>query len=79
MIGDLLRRLQIMLLSAALAACGFGGTDFGTTIGDLEDMPPLLETVELEPQASFEVDRQQVIESFRDLVAITAEGRRHRR
>ena len=30
--------------------------------------------VEVEPQARFEVDRQQVIESFRALVAITAEG-----
>jgi tetratricopeptide (TPR) repeat protein len=74
MIRILAHRLQIMLLVAALAACGSDGVDFGPTIADLEDLPPLLETAELEPQANFEVDPKQVIQSFRDLVAITADG-----
>ncbi len=74
MIRDLAHRLQLMLFIAALTACGSNGVDLGPTIADLEELPPLLETAELEPQASFEVDPQQVIDSFRDLVAITAEG-----
>ena len=74
MIRILALRLQIMLFITALAACGSDGVDLGPTIADLEDLPPLLETAELEPQASFEVDPQQVIQSFRDLVAITADG-----
>jgi tetratricopeptide (TPR) repeat protein len=60
--------------AALLVACGSDGVDIGPTIGDLAEMPPIIDSVELEPRASFKVDRQQVIESFRELVAITAEG-----
>ncbi len=75
------RRLLLTLLTAAIAGCGSGGIDIGPTIGDL-DMPSEFKSIgelggfhmEVDPQASFEVDRQQVIESFRELVAITAEG-----
>lgn len=74
MIRILAHRLQVILFVAALTACSYDGVDFGPTIADLEDLPPLLETAELEPQANFEVDPQQVIQSFRDLVAITAGG-----
>ena len=74
MINNLSRRLLTMVLGVALSACGSGGADFGPTIGDLDELPPLLETAELEPQASFKVDRQQVIDSFRALVDITADG-----
>ena len=74
MINNLSHRLFIIMLGAALSACGSGGADIGPTIGDLEELPPQLETAELEPQASFEVDRQQVIDSFRALVEITADG-----
>ena len=74
MIESLRKKLLIVLAAAALAACGSGGVDIGPTIADLEEQPPLIEPAELEPQASFKVDRQQVIESFRALVEITAEG-----
>ncbi|MCP4984335.1 MAG: hypothetical protein GY935_28005, partial [Gammaproteobacteria bacterium] len=68
------RRLQVIMFITALSACGSSGVDIGPTIADLENLPPLLETAELEPQVNFEVDRQQVIDSYRALVAITAEG-----
>ena len=74
MIKALLRQLPVTLLMATLVACGSGGADFGPTIADLEELPPVLETAELEPQANFEVDHQKVIQSFRDLVEITAAG-----
>jgi len=74
MIGRLNNRLFIMLIAALISACSSSGVDIGPTIADLEDLPLEIETAELEPQASFKVDRQQVIDSFRALVAITAEG-----
>lgn len=74
MIKSLSHRLPLVMLTASLVACGSGGSDFGPTIADLEELPPLLETTELEPRASFKVDRQQVIDSFRALVEITADG-----
>ena len=74
MIELLRNRLLIMLAAATLAACSSDGVDIGPTIADLEELPPPIEAAELEPQASFKVDRQQVIESFRALVDISAEG-----
>ncbi len=74
MIGKRLQRLSLMMLIATLSACGSGGLDIGPTIADLEQLPAVPTTAELEPQVSFEVDRQQVIESYRALVKITAEG-----
>ncbi len=68
------QRLIVSLAAAALGACGSGGVDIGPTIADLEALPPIIDTVELEPRATFEIDRQQVIESFRALVEITADG-----
>jgi TolA-binding protein len=68
------QRLKIFSLAAVLCACGSGGVDIGPTIGDLEESPPVLESVDLQPQVDFEPDRQQVIDSLRDLVAITADG-----
>jgi len=68
------QRLKILLAAIMLSACGSGGVDIGPTIADLAELPPILETAELQPQADFEFDRQQVIDSFRELVAITAEG-----
>jgi len=68
------QKLLILLLATALAACSSNDLDIGPTIADLEDMAPLVDEAELEPQASFEVDSQQVIESFRALVEITADG-----
>ena len=62
------------LCVALLSACAGDGPDIGLTIADLESLPPLIEEAELQPQASFTVDREQVIESFRALVEITAEG-----
>ena len=68
------QRLKVLLAAMLLSACGSGGVDIGPTIADLADLPPILEIAELEPQANFELDRQQVIDSLRELVAITAEG-----
>ncbi len=68
------RRLLIAAIAAALGACGGDGVDLGPTIADLESMPPIIDSVELEPRATFEIDRQQVIDSFRALVEITADG-----
>ena len=67
MIRTLARQLSITLLVASLTACGSGGVDFGDTIADLEDLP-LPETDKHEPEVSFEIDQQQVIESYRALV-----------
>ena len=74
MMQNLLQRIQIILLAAALAACSSDGVDIGPTIADLGEQPPLLKPAEAEPQATFEVDRQQVIDSFRALVAVTEDG-----
>ena len=74
MIQGLLQRILIMLLVAALIACGSDGVDIGPTIADLGEQPPLLETADPEPQVTFQVDRQQVIDSFRALVAVTVGG-----
>ena len=68
------RKFILGLCAVLAAACGSDGVDIGPTIADLEEMAPAIESVEIEPQANFEVDREKVIESFRDLVAITAEG-----
>ena len=68
------QRLQFLLATMMLSACGSGGVDIGPTIADLADMPAIMEAAELQPQASFEPDRQQVIDNLRELVAITAEG-----
>ncbi|MDH3389913.1 MAG: hypothetical protein OEN02_18655, partial [Gammaproteobacteria bacterium] len=72
MIARWVNRILVMLLVAAMAACGSDGVDIGPTIADLEELPPLIDATELEPAATFTVDRQQVIESFRALVEITA-------
>jgi TolA-binding protein len=74
MMQVLLQRIQVILLVVAITACGSDGVDIGPTIADLDEQPPLLKTAELEPQATFEVDRQQVIDSFRALVAVTGDG-----
>ncbi|HKJ51080.1 MAG TPA: tetratricopeptide repeat protein [Gammaproteobacteria bacterium] len=74
MMRRLCRLACLACCAALLASCGSDGVDIGPTIGDLEDMPSIFDAVELEPRASFKVDRQQVIDSFRELVAITAEG-----
>jgi hypothetical protein len=57
-----------MLLVAGLIACGSDSVDIGPTIADLEEQPPLLATADPEPQVTFQVDRQQRIDSFRDLL-----------
>lgn len=73
------RRLRQGLLvacgAALLASCAAERDDaIGPTLADLENLPPIIDSVELEPRASFEIDRQQVIDSYRELVAITAGG-----
>lgn len=68
------RKFSIILFTSLAAGCSSSGGDFGPTIADLEELPPLIEAIDLEPQVSFAIDRQQVIDSFRELTAITAEG-----
>lgn len=63
-----------MLLVAGLIACGSDGVDIGPTIADLQEQPPLLETADPDPQVTFQVDRQQGIDSFRVLVEVTGDG-----
>ena len=65
MIRQQRQRLKILLAAIMLSACGSGGVDIGPTIADLAELPPILETAELQPQADFEFDRQQVIGRFR--------------
>lgn len=74
MIQGLLQRTLIMLLVAGLIACGSDGVDIGPTIADLGEQPPLLETTDPDPQVTFQVVRQQVIDSFRALVEVTGDG-----
>ena len=64
----------ILLLLALLYGCGSSGVDIGPTIADLEELPPALESAQLQPQVEFTIDRQQVIDSLRALVQITADG-----
>ena len=71
---QLVQRIQILLLVAVITACSSDGVDIGPTIADLEEQPPLLKSAEAEPEITFEVDRQQVIDSFRALVAVTEDG-----
>ena len=69
-------RLKFLLACAAalLASCSSDGVDIGPTIGDLADLPPIIDSVQLEPRASFQIDRERVIDNFRELVKITSEG-----
>ena len=75
-----IRHFVIALLCALIVACGTGGGAIGPTIADL-DSEVEFEADELggfdldaEPRADFKIDRQQVIDSFRALIAVTAEG-----
>ena len=63
-----------MLLVAGLIACGSDGVDIGPTIAYLGEQPPLLETTDPDPQVTFQVVRQQVIDSFRALVEVTVDS-----
>ena len=69
-------RLLSLCITASLVACS--GNDLGgRTIADLEELeelPPIIESVEAEPSVDFSIDRQQVIDSFRQLVEITEHG-----
>jgi len=68
------QRLQMISLVTILCACGSGGAEIGPTIGDLAQMPPVLKPEEVQPQVDFEPDRRKVIDSLRELIAITADG-----
>ncbi len=81
MSNGVVKRLVVVLASAAIAACGSSGLDIGPTIADLDEPIKFRSIgevdgfhVEVEPAATFEVDRQQVIDSFRKLASITAQG-----
>ena len=75
------QKLLLMLATAGVVACNSNDLDIGPTIGDLNDEIEFKSIgevdgfhVEVEPQVSFEVDRARVIDSFRSLAEITAEG-----
>jgi TolA-binding protein len=76
-----LHRILVILISAAIAACSSGGIDIGPLIGDLDDEVKFKSLgkvgefyVEVEPAVEFKVNRDQVINSYRELVNITADG-----
>ena len=60
-----LKHLMLMLLGAAIAACGTDGGEFGPTIADLDDEIKFESIgelggfhMEVEPQATFEVSQE---------------------
>ena len=76
-----LHRILVILISAVIAACSSGGIDIGPLIGDLDDEVEFKSLgkvgefyVEVEPEVEFRVNRDQVINSYRELVKITADG-----
>ena len=56
----------VTVTSLLLQACAGSGAKLAPTIADLEH-----QTVDIQPQVHFEIDRQQVIDSYRELVSIT--------
>ncbi|MFT5740664.1 MAG: hypothetical protein ACI822_001991, partial [Gammaproteobacteria bacterium] len=70
----MIARLLIVLLAIFLYACAERGIDIGRTIADLSNQPEIIKTIELEPSVTFDIDRKKVIESFRTLVELTADG-----
>ncbi|MFT5398458.1 MAG: TolA-binding protein [Gammaproteobacteria bacterium] len=70
----MIARLLIVLLAIFLYACAERGIDIGRTIADLSNQSEIIETIELEPSVTFDIDRKKVIESFRTLVELTADG-----
>ncbi len=72
-------RLSGLLLMSLLQACAGGGENLRPTIADLaaqQATPDSAEMVsQVNPQVQFNIDREQVIKSYRDLVAITAQGK----
>ncbi len=59
----------ILLLTILLAGCVSNDLELEATIASLAD-----KTVEIEPAANFQIDKKQVIESYRALVEITVDG-----
>ena len=70
----MIRLAAISLPLALLLGCSTVDSEFGPTIADLEAMPPIIDSIDIEPQAKFDIDRQQVIDSFRALAEVTAAG-----
>ena len=76
-----LNRILVILISAVITACSSSGIDIGPLIGDLDDEVKFKTIgkigdfyIEVEPDVEFKVNRDQVINSFRELVKITANG-----
>ena len=61
--------LITIALTTALYACASNDLDRKSTIASLQD-----KTAELDPQVNFEIEPQQVIESYHALIEITADG-----
>jgi tetratricopeptide (TPR) repeat protein len=62
-------RFPILLLTILLAGCASNDLELEPTISSLEEI-----TLQIEPAANFEIDRKQVIDSYRALVEITVDG-----
>ncbi len=72
-------RLLTFCITVTLVACSGNDLEHRTIadldqLEELEALPPIIDSVEAEPKVEFEIDRQQVIDSFRELVDITTDG-----
>ena len=74
------RRLGFLAIVALLQACAGNSASLAPTIGDLpaiETATPVQQQPDvsaINPQVSFEPDRQQLIKSYRELIDITPQG-----
>ena len=66
------RLLLLAPLTLLLFSCASNDSNFGPTLADVEQQP-----VELEPTVEFTINRQQVIDSYRELVAIIPGGEKY--
>lgn len=69
----MITRLVAILCVALLVGCASSQYDSGPTLASLENQPPELEPVVIEPQVSFEIDPQQTIDAYRKLVELAGE------
>jgi len=66
------RLLLVSPLALMLLACAGNDAYVGPTLADVEQQP-----IELEPTVEFSINRQQVIDSYRELVAIIPGGEKY--
>jgi TolA-binding protein len=78
----MMRRLGFLITVAFLQACASGGGNVAPTIGELPAIEaaakatqPQPDVSTINPQVSFDPDRQQLIKSYRELIEITPQGK----